>query len=69
MLAKRSEEGAHALLFPRLVANEEKFFNYFRMSQLQFHELYEIIRPRIERRITTYRVPIAAQERFAMTLR
>ena len=46
-----------------------KFFDYFRMSQKTFDELLGILRPHIEKKDTTFRRSISAEERLAITLK
>ena len=45
------------------------FRNYLRMDIASFKYLLELVRPRIEKKVTNWRRPIPAEERLALTLR
>lgn len=57
------------ILFMELRSDEEKFFNYFRMSVSSFDEMNNILRSKIKREDTITRRSIQAKERLAVTLR
>lgn len=65
----RRTEGEHALLFPQLLQDEEKFFETFRMPPRKFYELLDLIKshligPRVNRRCS-----ISAEQQLAVCLR
>ncbi|XP_035220975.1 protein ANTAGONIST OF LIKE HETEROCHROMATIN PROTEIN 1-like [Stegodyphus dumicola] len=47
----------------------ESFFNFFRMTPQKFDELLSVVGPRITMKATSFRNPISAQERLAITIR
>ena len=69
MLAVREKEGDFKILFPYLVKDAKKFFNYFRMSLETFEELLAIIGPTITKQETNMRSCISPKEKLAVTLR
>ena len=66
---RRPEFGAFAHLFPDLVNNPEKFYDFFRINNEQFKMLVELLRPSIEKQNTNYRRAIQPEERLALYLR
>lgn len=66
---KRSEHGEYHTLFPDLLNDDTKFFQYFRMSQDKFNYLVDILKPHLLRQNTTYREAIGPEERLAVCLR
>lgn len=69
LLSFRRQEGHFYNLFGKLKEDENKFFNYFRMSISSFNELLEILDSKIKRCDTNMRKSIPAEERLAITLR
>ena len=65
----REQLGEFHSLVKELSSHEDKFFQYFRMSQAQFNKLLELVAPDIMKKDTTYRKSISAQERLAICLR
>lgn len=65
----REQHGQFHHLFMELRSDEEKFFNYFRMSVSSFDEMNNILRSKIKREDTIMRRSIQAEERLAVTLR
>lgn len=66
---KRNEFGEFHHLFPDLLKDNSKFFQYFRMSQEKFYELLNHIKPLIEKQNTRFRRSISSEERLAVCLR
>lgn len=66
---KRDEVGEYHRLCRELESHEDRFFLYFRMSQNCFEELHELLRPKIEKKLTNWRKPISTRERLAICLR
>ncbi|KAG8334000.1 hypothetical protein J6590_099128 [Homalodisca vitripennis] len=60
-------------LFPDLLKDKRKFFQYFRMSPEKFYELLNMLRPFIEKQDTYFRPvqtrPVSPEERLAVCLR
>jgi hypothetical protein len=71
ILTKRNEEGAYALLIPKLMSDPCHFHNYFRMSQESFNLLLNLVEPQLDQIFTdtTMRKCISTRERLAVTLR
>ncbi|KAJ8946584.1 hypothetical protein NQ314_008839 [Rhamnusium bicolor] len=69
MCKKRMEYGEFHTLFPDLVEDEVKFFQYFHMSHEKFQTLLDILTPDLTRENTTFRVAIGPKERLAICLR
>lgn len=67
--AKRPEFGSFGHLFPDLVNNPEKFYDFFRMTTEQFKMLVELIGSSIRKQNTNYRRAVGAEERMAIFLR
>jgi hypothetical protein len=61
--------GTFKRLFPDLLNNPRKFYNYFRMSIERFCELENMLLDYTVKQITNYRAPISPQERLALYLR
>ncbi|XKL68274.1 hypothetical protein PGB90_003765 [Kerria lacca] len=68
LMAVREKED-FKILFPHLVKDPKKFFNYFRMSHETFEELLAAIEPSITKQDTNMRNCITAKEKLAVTLR
>ena len=64
-LRKRKAEGEYWTLFKHLSDDEEKFFQYFRMSSFQFNELLRKIENDIAKRNTNFRECISPKEMLA----
>jgi len=67
--SERLLNGAFYNLYNLLRADNAKFFNYFRMSQSTFDELFSKIKTKIMRQDTVMRSAIPAEEMLAVTLR
>ncbi|KAL4153707.1 hypothetical protein QTP88_001540 [Uroleucon formosanum] len=67
--SERLLSGTFYNLYNMLRADNEKFFNYFRMSQSTFDELFNKIKSKIMRQDTVMRSAIPAEEMLAVTLR
>lgn len=65
----REEVGAFYTLFDELRCDENKFFNYFRMSVSSFDELLDRLKDMIQRQNTKMRNCIQPAEMLAVTLR
>lgn len=66
---KRNEAGAFFVLFEDLRNDNDKFFNYFRMSMNTFDDLHVRIRDSIQRQNTSFRECIQPIEMLAVTIR
>ncbi|KAL4112954.1 hypothetical protein QTP88_016666 [Uroleucon formosanum] len=66
--SERLLSGTFYNLYNMLRADNEKFFNYFRMSQSTFDELFNKIKSKIMRQDTVMRSAIPAEEMLAVTL-
>ncbi|KAL0883304.1 hypothetical protein ABMA27_016715 [Loxostege sticticalis] len=66
---KRLQYGEYHTLFGHLESDEDRFFQYFRMSRSSFEDLHEIIRLEILKQDTNYRLAITTRERLAICLR
>lgn len=64
---KREVHGEFHHLFPDLLADDEKFFKYFRMSTAKFHELLNMLQ--LRKQNTNFRKAISPEERLAVTLK
>lgn len=64
---KRETYGEFYHLFPDLVADDVKFFKYFRMSLIKFNEIVQLLN--LQKQVTNYRKPIPPEERLAVTLK
>lgn len=64
---KRKNCGEFYHLFPDLLADEEKFFKYFRMSSTKFYELLDLLK--LGKQNTNFRESIPPPERLAVTLK
>lgn len=64
---KRETYGEFHHLFPDLLADDEKFFKYFRMSSVKFYELLKMLP--IRKQNTNFRKAISPEERLAVTLK
>ena len=68
-LQRREDLGEFHRLVQELSSHEDKFFQYFRMSEEQFMEILKLIEGDVEKLTTEYRRPISAKERLAICLR
>lgn len=66
---KRDTFGEFHHLFPDLLKDNRKFFQYFRMSPEKFYELLNMLTPLIEKQNTNFRRPVSPEERLAVCLR
>jgi len=66
---RRNVMGTFNSLFEDLLADENKFFNYFRMSISSFDELHNQLKCSIQRHNTKMRDCIQPKEMLAVTLR
>ncbi|GBP87903.1 hypothetical protein EVAR_66382_1 [Eumeta japonica] len=66
---ERKTEGEFWTLYKHLVEDEEKFFQYFRMSTYQFNVLLKKIENDIFRRNTNFRECLSSKEKLAVCLR
>lgn len=69
LVQKRNILGHFNTLFLELREDEEKFFNYFRMSVSTFDEVLHKISPQLRRQDTNMRNCIKPAEMLAVTLR
>ena len=67
--ASREIEGEYHTLFKEIIKDDDKFFNYTRMSQSSFYKLLSIVETHISPGWTNYRKSICAEERLIITLR
>lgn len=66
---KRPRHGDYYTLFPELVRDPDKFFQYFRMSYEKFRALLDLIEDDLKKEDTTFRRSISPEERLAVCLR
>jgi len=66
---RRNSMATFNSLFEELLADENKFFNYFRMSVSSFDELHNRLKCSIQRQNTQMRYCIQPKEMLAVTLR
>ena len=66
--AIRPEFGSFGHLFPDLINNPEKFYEFFRMTTEQFKMLVELTEPAIKKLNTNYRLAIEPEQRQAIIL-
>ena len=68
--SRRTEGTFKVLIENHLKDNEQKFKEYFRLSKMQFQEVFDIIAPLIEKQPNSFvQQPISAYEKLALTLR
>jgi len=67
--ARREEVGLFYTLFNDLRNDENKFFNYFRMSCASFEVLHEKLKRKLQRENTQFRNCIQPVEMLSITLR
>ena len=61
--------GEFHTLVKELASYEDKFFEYFRMSQHQFYYILDLLEDDIKKELTQFRQPIRACERLTIYLR
>ncbi|XP_062531258.1 uncharacterized protein LOC110386017 isoform X2 [Bombyx mori] len=66
---KRNDLGEYHRLCRELASHEDRFFTYFRMSQVLFEELHDLLIPKISKCTTNWRTPISTRERLVICLR
>ena len=69
MLKKRKIEGEYWTLYRELMDDEDKFFQYFRLSQYQFNQLLHKIEVVITKQNTSFKEAITPKEKLAVCLR
>lgn len=69
LVTQRSSKGAFNTTFQEIRRDEVKFFNFLRMSQNSFSELFEILRENLTKQNTTMRNSLSAEEKLVITLR
>ena len=67
--AVRMNVGQYHTIMYDLRADDNKFFDYFRMSQNSFDDLLGMLEPHIKKRDTHMRTSISAEQRLTITLR
>ena len=66
----RNCDSAYLELLKELETTDPQGFrNYQRMGVESFHNLLELVHPRVEKKVTNFRRPIPPEERLAITLR
>ncbi|XP_064632850.1 uncharacterized protein LOC135491117 [Lineus longissimus] len=65
----REKYGEYHHLIKTLFSFEDKFFQYFRMTTAQFHDLHDLIRDDIRKLTTSFRKPIGTEEQLSICLR
>ena len=65
----RLYHGQYYTIMTELRNDNEKFFNFFRMSQNTFNELLSVIKNYIQRQDTNMRDSIQPEQRLAITVR
>lgn len=66
---KRLTLGEYHTLFPDLIEDDTKFFQYFRMTHEKFDSLLKILEPELQKCDTNVRDSIGPKERLAICLR
>ncbi|GBN46829.1 hypothetical protein AVEN_51539-1 [Araneus ventricosus] len=66
---KREQIGIFHTLLKELQKDENKFFNFFRMTIPSFNELHQRLKTKILRKNSKMRNSITSEERLALTLR
>lgn len=66
---KRLGFGEFHTLFPDLVEDDDKFFQYFRMTHEKFECLLRYLEESLFRHDTNFRCPVKPKERLAVCLR
>lgn len=66
---QRDSFGEYKTLCLELEKYPDKYYSYFRMSQLRFNELLQMIKIRIEAKPNNYRTPIDIKLKLVLTLR
>ena len=69
ILQRREQLGEFHRLVRELSSHEDKFFEYFRMSEDQFLQILQLVQGDLQKNVTHYRKPISAKERLALCLR
>ena len=69
ILKKSKTEGEYWTLYTEVMDDEEKFFQYFRLSQYQFNELLQKIEVVISKRNSSFKEAITLKEILAVCLR
>ncbi|KAJ8873947.1 hypothetical protein PR048_024786 [Dryococelus australis] len=57
------------MFYQNIRRHDNKFFNYYRMTQKSFDEMLEVLRPSISKKNTVFRNAITAEARLTITLR
>ncbi|XP_050308498.1 uncharacterized protein LOC126744939 [Anthonomus grandis grandis] len=65
----RSLQGEFRTLFPLLIDDETKFYEYFRMTQFTFHQLLNKLEAELKKNDTFWRPSISPTQRLAVFLR
>lgn len=65
----RSVEGEFITLYPHLMDDERKFYEYFRMTQKTFHDLLTQVENYLKKKDTFWRPAIEPKQRLAVCLR
>lgn len=68
-LKNRKQLGEYYTLFPQLCDNEEKFLEYFKVSQNQFHTILGKIKQSIKKENTIFKEALRPGEKLAVCLR
>jgi hypothetical protein len=69
ILRRRQQLGEFHRLVQELRLDEQRFFQYFRMTPETFENLLHIVGPHIRKQTTNYRNPISPQQRLAICFR
>ena len=64
-LQTRDDRGEFHTLVHELHSYDDRFFEYFRMSQAQFAHILSILKPSITKQTTKFRQPIGCPEKLA----
>lgn len=68
-IVDREDSGRFFDFYSKIRMYPETFFEYYRMSITSFDELLMKLRESLTKQITTFRIPISAEERLTVTLR
>jgi hypothetical protein len=66
---KRMDCGEYHALFPDLIEDDVKFFQYFRMTLEKFTVLLRLLQPDLSRENTSFREAVGPKERLSVCLR
>ena len=69
LFGNRSRQGAFNNLIQELKDDDEKYFNYFRMSKSSYNELLHRLAPALQRQNTKFRNALTPDEQLTIAIR